>query len=276
MDFLGPYPRSKHGNVWLLVVTDFFSKFVMVQCMKSATAAGVCAFTEGNIFTLFGAPSICITDNAKVFHSNQFKKLLDRYGVTHWNLSVYHPSPNPTERVNRVIVTAIRCALNKQKDHKHWDESVHQIAQAIRTAVHDSTGFTPYFLNFGRNMVSSGREYEHLRNLTNPDQDTGFPLHDDQKKLFELVRENLLKAYQRYATPYNLRANRKHTFKPGEIVFKKNVNLSDKSKHYVGKFGQKFTKVRVREALGTNTYVLEDLNGTRISGTYHGSFLKRA
>lgn len=276
MDFLGPYPRSKHGNVWLLVVTDFFTKFVMVQCMKSATAPGVCAFTEGNIFTLFGAPSICITDNAKVFHSDQFKRLLDRYGVTHWNLSVYHPSPNPTERVNRVIVTAIRCALNKESDHKHWDESVHQIARAIRTAVHDSTGYTPYFLNFGRNMVSSGREYEHLRNLGDPNQEMGFPLQDDQKKLFELVRENLLKAYQRYATPYNLRANRKHTFRAGEIVFKKNVNLSDKSKHFVGKFGQKFTKVRVREVIGTNTYVLEDLNGTRISGTYHGSFLKRS
>lgn len=30
MDFLGPYPRSKKGNVWLLVVSDFFSKFVLI------------------------------------------------------------------------------------------------------------------------------------------------------------------------------------------------------------------------------------------------------
>lgn len=276
MDFLGPYPRSKRGNVWLLVVTDFFSKFVMVQCMRAATAPGVCAFTENQIFTLFGAPSICVTDNAKVFLCDQFKKLLERYGVTHWNLSVYHPSPNPTERVNRVIVTAMRCALNKIPDHRNWDDSVAQIAKAIRTSVHDSTGFTPYFLNFGRNMVSSGKEYEHLRDLNNTSPRDPQQLSQDQKRLFEIVRENLLKAYQRYSTPYNLRANKRHRFEKGDIVYKKNVNLSNKTKNYVGKFGQKFTKVRVRDVLGTNTYVLEDLSGQRVSGTYHGSFLKRA
>lgn len=199
MDFLGPYPRSKKGNVWLLVVTDFFTKFVMVQCMRTATAAAVCTFTENNIFTLFGTPSVCITDNAKVFLSDQFTKLLKQYDVTHWHLSVYHPSPNPTERVNRVIVTAIRCALNKQTSHKNWDESIPQIASALRTAVHDSTGYSPYFLNFGRNMVSSGREYEYLRNLSDPRDSLTYPLGEDQKKLFEIVRENLLKAYQRYS-----------------------------------------------------------------------------
>lgn len=44
IDFLGPYPRSKRGNVWLLVVSDFFSKFVLMQCMKNATAPAVCTF----------------------------------------------------------------------------------------------------------------------------------------------------------------------------------------------------------------------------------------
>lgn len=272
MDFLGPYPRSKKGNVWLLVVCDYFSKFVMVQCLRAATASSVCQFVENIIFSVFGAPSVCITDNAKVFHADLFQKLLQKYEVTHWNLAVYHPAPNPTERVNRVIVTAIRCCLNRQMDHRKWDESVHQIAKAIRASVHDSTGFTPFFINFGRTMVSSGAEYEMLRES----EDQG-PVQrsEEMKQLFALVQKNLLKAYQRYSTPYNLRANQKHTFKKGEEVFKKNVHLSDKDRSFVGKFGNKFRRVRIRDKLGTNCYVLEELNGTRIPGSYHGSFLKR-
>lgn len=271
MDFLGPYPRSKKGNMWLLVVCDFFSKFVVVQCMHAATSSSVCTFVENLVFNLFGAPAVCITDNAKVFTSDLFEQLLRRYQVTHWNLAVYHPSPNPTERVNRVIVTAIRCSLNQQKDHREWDKSVHQIAKAIRTSVHDSTGFSPFFINFGRNMVSSGSEYELLRESDhNPIQ-----LSEDMKDLFAIVRKNLMKAYQRYSQPYNLRANKTHIFQKGEEVYKKNVHLSDKGHNFVGKLANKFSRVRITEVLGTNSYTLETLDGKRIPGTYHGSFLKR-
>lgn len=273
LDFLGPYPRSRKGNVWILVVSDFFSKFVMVQCMRSATASAVCAFVEHMVFNLFGAPAVCISDNAQVFKGDLFTKLLQKYSVTHWNLSVYHPAPNPTERVNRVIVTAIRCSLNSKKDHRDWDESVHQIAKAIRTSVHDSTGFSPYFINFGRNMVSTGDEYELLQRIE--DNRSSEDLKRETENLFSIVRENLLKAYSRYSQPYNLRANAKHHFSKGDVVYKKEIHLSDKQKNFVGKFGNKFSKVRVRDVLGTNTYVLEDLGGRRIPGNYHGSFLKR-
>lgn len=276
LDFLGPYPRSKHGNVWVLVVSDFFSKFVLTQCMRTATAPAVCLFLETMVFTLFGAPSVLISDNAQVFKSSLFLKLLDKYQVTHWLLPVYHPAPNPTERVNRVIVTAIRCALNKQLSHKTWDESIPNIAMAIRTSVHESTGFSPYFLNFGRHMVSSGKEYDHLRNLAPNEDYDPTKMSEDMKKLYEVVRLNLHRAYERYSRPYNLRSNARHHFKQGDVVYRKNMHLSDKNKDYVGKFGNKFSKARIKERIGSNTYVLEDLLGHRIPGTYHGSFLQKA
>lgn len=255
IDFLGPYPRSKRGNVWLLVVSDFFSKFVLMQCMKNATAPAVCTFLETMVFTLFGAPSICISDNAQVFKSDLFRKLLIKYGVNHWNLAVYHPSPNPVERVNRVIVTAIRCTLYQKTNHRDWDESINTIAMAIRTSVHDSTGFSPYFINFGRNMVSDGQEYDNLRHLTpEVDQDKK-EKNAETQRLYEIVRSNLHKAYERYSRPYNLRANRRHEFKQGDVVYKKNMHLSDKAKNFVGKFANKFSRAQVSERIGTNTYI---------------------
>lgn len=244
--------------------------------MRNATAPAVCLFLETMVFTLFGAPSTLISDNAQVFKSNQFLKLLGKYKVTHWLLPVYHPAPNPTERVNRVIVTAIRCALNKQLSHKNWDDSIPNIAMAIRTSVHESTGFSPYFINFGRHMVSNGSEYDHLRKLAPDVEYDPTRMSEDMKKLYEVVRMNLHRAYERYSRPYNLRSNTRHQFNQGDIVYRKNTHLSDKAKDYVGKFGNKFSKARVKERIGTNTYVLEDLLGHRIPGTYHGSFLQKA
>lgn len=244
--------------------------------MKAATAQGVCQVMENLVFNLFGAPAVCITDNAKVFQGELFRKLLNKYGVTQWNLAVYHPSPNPAERVNRVIVTALRCALNKQADHRNWDESVQEIAVAIRTSVHESTGFTPYFINFSRNMISMETEYDHLRDLDSRTDEALIPHQENTKKLYELVQQNLHAAYQRYSKPYNLRSNDKHTFHVADLVYKREVRLSDKAKFFVGKFGSKYTRARVQSVVGTNTYVLETEDGKRIPGTFHGSFLKKA
>lgn len=37
IDFIGPYPRSRSGNAYALVVTDHFSKFTLIQVMRQAT-----------------------------------------------------------------------------------------------------------------------------------------------------------------------------------------------------------------------------------------------
>ncbi|KAK4874283.1 hypothetical protein RN001_013643 [Aquatica leii] len=41
----------------------------------------------------------------------------------------YHPQVNPTERVNRVLVTAISSYI--KDSHREWDKHIFDIAQAI-------------------------------------------------------------------------------------------------------------------------------------------------
>lgn len=124
-------------------------------------------------------------------------------------------------------------------------------------------------------MVSSGQEYELLQR-TSGSANQPPKSSEEMNQIFRIVRENLMKAYMRYSKPYNTRSNEKHKFRKGDIVYKKNIHLSDKSKHFVGKLATKFTKVRIRDVLGTNCYQLEHLDGQPIKGTYHGSFLKKS
>lgn len=146
---------------------------------------------------------------------------------------------------------------------------------AIRTSVHDSTGFSPYFLNFGREMISNGTEYENILESNITTDYRPAVLQENQRKLQEIVQRNMKKAYDKYSHHYNLRCDSKRNFQEGEIVYKKNINQSDKSKNYVGKFAKLYTKVKIREIIGSNTYILENLDGNRIPGIFHSSFLKK-
>jgi len=61
-----------------------------------------------------------------------------------------------SERVNRAYVGA---------DHTNWDLNIDAISASLRSSVYRSTGFSPYFLCFGHNIVAKGQDYELLRNL---------------------------------------------------------------------------------------------------------------
>lgn len=272
LDYVGPFPPSGKGrNTCLLVLTDVFTKFVLVQPFRQATAATLVQFLEQAVFLLFGVPEMILTDNGTQFTSKEFGALLQHYGVKHWLTPSYHPQVNNTERVNRVITTAIRATIKGK--HSNWSDNIQQIANAIRTSVHESTKYTPYFLTFGRNQVSNGKEYEKMRVTNDKSKDNNMTI-DEKEELFQQVRKNLVEAYQKQCKYYNLRSNKNApTYEVGEKLLKRNTLLSDKAKGYCAKLGAKFVPAIVKKVLG-DSYELEDLNGNPL-GIFHANFLKK-
>lgn len=270
LDYLGPFPPSgKTRSTCLLVVTDVFTKFVLVQAFTQATACSLVKFLEQSIFLLFGVPEIVLTDNGSQFTSKLFKDLLTHHGITHWLTPSYHPQVNNSERVNRVITAAIRATI--KASHKTWADNIQSIANAIRNATHDSTKHTPYFLTFGRNMISDGREYASLK-------ETGGDEHTisskERETLYAQVRKNLNEAYQKQAKYYNLRSNSKAPkYEVGEKVLKKSTFLSDKGKDFCAKLAPKYTEAVVTKVLG-DSYALTDNTGKSL-GIFHATFLKK-
>ena len=274
LDYIGPLPSSGRKRcTCLLVATDVFSKFVLVQPFRDATAEPLVEFVENMIFRLFGVPEIILTDNGTQFVSKVFKNLLQSYGVNHWLTPAYHPQVNNTERVNRVITTAIRATL--KKSHNHWADDVQSIANAIRTSVHESTKYSPYFVVFGRNQVSDGREYAGFRDICEPEARDDSEVAKHRAKLFEEVKSNLAAAYKKHEKTYNLRSNVNcPRYVVGEKVLKKTFDLSDKGKGFCKKLAPKFEPCVVKKVLGAHTYELEDDTGKRI-GVFFADQLKK-
>lgn len=271
LDYVGPFPASgRNRSTCLLVLTDVFTKFVLVQPFRQATASSLVHFLEQTVFLLFGVPEMVLSDNGTQFLSKEFSKLLEHYGVKHWLTPSYHPQVNNTERVNKVITTAIRATL--KGNHKTWAENIQQIACAIRNSVHESTKYSPYFLTFGRNMISNGMEYENLREMNTPTSTT--LSEQEREELYKEVRKNLAEAYQKQAKYYNTRSNSKApTYVVGEKVLKKCTLLSDKSKDFCAKLGPKYVEAYVNRVLG-DSYELKDKDD-KILGIFHATFLKK-
>jgi hypothetical protein len=95
-----------------------------------------------------------------------------------------------------------------------------------------STQFSPYFLNYGREIVLSGDDFATRRRIGVTDRG------DEERErllgaLYKVVRENLDLAYQTQARYYNLRSsNVVPDFRQNEVVWRKNFRQSDAAANY--------------------------------------------
>lgn len=245
--------------------------------MKRALASEICTFLEQIVFTYFGTPSIVIADNGSQFKSKEFKTLIDKYKISNiWFNARYHPQCNNVERSNRVISTAIRSYI-KDKNHRNWDQNIHQICNAINSASHEVTKCSPAFLVFGRNLPLS-REYYGL--LSNK-QLSPYKFVDRNELVSELsklpdvysvVDKNIQASYNRNKKYYDLR-KRHVEFNEGDVVYKRNFVLSDAPNHFSSKLAKKYITCRVLKKISPIIYELLNDEGKRL-GRFHIKDLK--
>lgn len=272
LDHWGPVTRSSRGNLYLLVVVDIFSKYVLLHPCRDTKAPGVTKFLEEQVFQKFGTPEILITDNFRALIGRSMVGLLNQYGVQHWTIAYYHSQGNPAERYIRTVSTAIRCyVIENQGDQRKWDEKIGMIQMALNNTVHEATRKTPFFINFGREMVWTGTEYEQLegaprdrRNLTTNQ------LRQQFQNVHAEVLENLQRAHQRSRNYYDERTT-PLTFIVGEEVWRRQRHLSNAGNQFSAKLAPRYLKCRIMRQLGTDTYEVQDPGGPVMK--YHANDL---
>ena len=98
-DFVGPLPRTAHGNTMLLVLFDN-------PCRKARAEDVVKAIRE-RIASRYGIPKGLITDNGTQFTSRILKRYLEQIGAKQQYTVPYTPQKNLTEKANRTTKTII-------------------------------------------------------------------------------------------------------------------------------------------------------------------------
>lgn len=206
-DLMGPLPRSLKGYKYLLVVTDTFTKYSILQPLRSATANLVSQHIENDVFMVYGVPDYIICDNGSEFIGKPMTTLAKQYKTKILLNARRHPQANPAERVNRDIVSMLRAYVTD--NHRDWDKHIQKIGFALRTAHHETTQHSPAFLNFGRELATAGAGFGVLQDGAAIPSPEDCEEHVDRlqvmKNIYQEVAERLKKAHNQNAQRYNLR-----------------------------------------------------------------------
>ncbi|UYV82546.1 hypothetical protein LAZ67_21002737, partial [Cordylochernes scorpioides] len=149
MDLLGRFPPTKDGNRWVIVCTDYLTKYAVTKAIPTGGAVEVAKFMVNDVVLKHGAPRELITDQGRSFQAKVVNELTKMCGMSHYFTTAYHPQTNSlTERLNKTLVDML--SMYVDVNQKNWDSVLPFITFAYNTARQETTGFSPFFLVHGR------------------------------------------------------------------------------------------------------------------------------
>jgi hypothetical protein len=256
MDLITQLPRSSSGKDAIVVFVDKLTKMVHYEATTTTVSAPqLAALFFRSVVRHHGVPSSILSDRDARFTSHFWKALWGHLGTQLTMSTAFHPQTDgQTERANRTLEEMMRSFVNfKQTD---WDQHLVAAEVAVNSSQHASTGYTPFYLNYGREVtLPLDLAVEEARRGKNPEASEVIrQLHASLQQ----AQQNLLKAQHRQADGAD-RSRRDVTFRVGDRVLLSTAHLrmlGDGSR--APKFNSKFIgPFRIKRVVNTNAFELE-------------------
>jgi transposase len=250
IDLVGSQAVSHRRNVWLLVMQDHLSKWIELAALRKATSANVIAKVRQHIILRYGCPKTIISDNGRQFISQHFGEFLKDCGIQHRKTPPYTPHCNPVERTKRIIKTIISQFV--VRDHKNWDKHLAKIAFVYNTAQSAVTGYSPAFLNSGREPVHPGALHRDVKKPSGK-SNLGIRLEKIRDAL-TLARLNVATNFKKQNRHYNQGCRDWRPTVGERVMFKTHI-LPDKNKGIKAKLAPRYDGPYVVLALPSRVIV---------------------
>ncbi|CAL9001594.1 unnamed protein product [Prunus brigantina] len=153
MDLIGKiYLASSQQHCFIIVATNYFTKWVEAKPVKSTTSQKIIIFIEEQIIQRFGIPESITIDRGSSFISGEMLDMAEAFKFRLLQSTPYYAQANgQAESSNKVIINIIRKML--EKNPKQWREKLSETLWAYRTSKREATGMTPYALTYGHDAI---------------------------------------------------------------------------------------------------------------------------
>ena len=273
IDFVGPLPKSsnRYGSFDMIcVIIDLLTAMVhLVATKQTYRAVDMAEVIFDTIFKLHGLPERIISDRDSLFTSHFWKKLHSLLNIELRMSSAFHPQTDgATERANKTMTQMLRqCVSPNQKD---WVLKLPAIEFALNSARSSTTGFTPFYLNYGRNpspmIWKNEKVYPGVRQFAENMKDAIMSAHD------AIIASHI---------QHTVQANKKRllaTYQEGDLVYLSTKNISmpkgrarKLSPKYLGPFP--ITKV-LKEGATYQLRLSDELMNRGVNPSFHASLLR--
>lgn len=254
IDHVGPFETSRSGKKYLLVIVDAFTKFTIIEAVKSTKVKPVVQVLQ-NMMCIFGVPNRIISDRGSCFTSRTFRMFCESYAIKHVLNAVATPRANgQCERYNKTIVTML-ATTTVEGESDRWDTHVKKLQSAMNTSFNKSINTTPVQALFGyqaRPMAEAA--------LLNSLEDVADRV--DLQSLRLHIKDHITDDQRKQKERYDKRRRRAERYELGDLVLVQITSEAStgSSRKLLPKFKGPFQVVRV---MLNDRYEVEDMREQR-------------
>jgi hypothetical protein len=279
IDIVGPLKPTTMGKRYIVVATDYFTKWPEARAIEKADAKTIAWFLYDEIICRHGCPREILSDRGAVFVSQIVTNLIEVMGSHRRLTSAYHPQSNGlTERFNQTLCKVLKKCVKETT--QEWDALIAAALFAYRTTKNRTTKYEPFYLLYGR-IPTLPIELDIVT----------WPVEDISKRQFKEIlykrtsevagifednkitaSKNIKNAQKRQKTTHDKKI-RTMTYKINDMVLE---YRSDLQNVHGDKFRDKWSgPFFIHRVLGNGSYILRTNSGEVLnSRPVHGNRLK--
>ena len=220
IDVMGPLPETVRGNKYIVVIGDYFTKWMEAYPTKNHQAETIAKVVVEGFIGRFGIPSTIHTDQGRDFESNLFRDMCQRLEIEKTRTTPWHPqSDGMVERFNRTLETMLRQTI--QTNQSDWDLQAPICCMAYRASVNETTKQTPNMLMLGRELPMPSHLQVQCPDVKPKKPDIHAYVQEMEERMqasHKVARENADKGMRHQKRQYDKRAGVPQ-LKIGEVVW---------------------------------------------------------
>ena len=220
IDVMGPLTTTERGNKYILVISDYFSKWTESYPMPNQEAEMVANILVREFVARFGVQRQLHTDQGRNFESKLFQEKCKILEIDKTRTTPLRPqSDGMVERFNRTLEAMLSKFVDANQ--RNWDLYLPLLMLAYRSSVHESTGFTPNAMMFGRevllplDLVIGQPETTETSNRT----EYAAKLCEQMEQVHQFARQHLKSCSDRQKKNYDHRPVCQYQYKRGDAVW---------------------------------------------------------